>query len=80
MSVDLGEFAGSLELDLLPWLTRHDRVSILADPGESNQLRTSFKVNTNLMEFSSVKDLSALLGFSGDRTRIVVSSNVCRYG
>jgi len=31
---------------------------------------------TSLMEFSSANDFSARLGFSGDNTRIVVSSNV----
>jgi hypothetical protein len=34
------------------------------------------KGSTSFIPFSSEKDLSALLGFSGDRMRIVVSSRV----
>jgi hypothetical protein len=65
----------NLELDLLPLLTMHDWVSILEDQDEPTSVMST-KRQTSLIEFSSANDLSDLLGFSGERTRIVVNSRV----
>jgi hypothetical protein len=54
-----------------------DRVSILeVQDGATSAMSTGPGGRTSLIEFSSANDLSALLGFSGERTRIVVNSRV----
>jgi hypothetical protein len=58
--------------------TMHDQVSILVNPSEP--ISTPPQEYTSLMLFSSAKDFSARVGFSGDRTTIVTSSRVWMYG
>ena len=53
----------------------HDWVSTLEDQDEAISAM-SVGEPTSLIEFSSANDLSALLGFSGERTRTVVNSRV----
>jgi hypothetical protein len=59
----------------------HDQVSTPANPNEPTTITSHVcKGLTNLMSFSSAKDFSARLGFSGDRMRMVVNSRVWMYG
>ena len=54
----------------------HDWVSILEDQDEPISAHEVRGERTSLIEFSSANDLSDLLGFSGERTKIVVNSRV----